>query len=105
LLLRELLEMIQHHDQVIYRLDQEMEEHLRPYEPLIQRLDVIPGCSRRVIEILFAEVGRDLSAFPDVAHLASWVGICPGNNESGGQRFTGRVGSTSLLWQPGWQPD
>lgn len=91
LLLRELLEMIQHHDQAIYRLDQKIEEHLRPYEPLIQRLDVIPGCSRRVIEILFAEVGWDLSAFPDAAHLASWVGICPGTNESGGQRFRGRI--------------
>lgn len=52
---------------------------------------LIPGCSRRVIEILFAEVGWDLSAFPDAAHLASWVGICPGNNESGGKRFSGRI--------------
>jgi transposase len=91
LLLRELLEMIQHHDQAIYRLDQQIEERLRPYDPLIQQLDVIPGCSRRVIEILLAEVGWDLSAFPDAAHLASWVGICPGNNESGGKRFSGRI--------------
>lgn len=91
LLLRELLEMIQFHDQTISRLDQEMGERLRPYDPLIQQLDAIPGCSRRVIEILFAEVGWDLSAFPDAAHLASWVGICPGNNESGGKRFSGRI--------------
>jgi transposase len=91
LLLRELLEMIQHHDQAIARLDQEIEERLHPYDPLIQQLAAIPGCSRRVIEILFAEVGWDLSAFPDAAHLASWVGICPGNNESGGKRFSGRI--------------
>jgi transposase len=90
LLFRELLEMIQHHDQAISRLDQEIEERLRPTAPLIQRLDAIPGCSRRVIEILFAEVGWELSPFPDAAHLASWVGICPGNNESGGKRFSGR---------------
>lgn len=60
-------------------------------EAHIQRLDVIPGCSRRVIEILFAEVGSYLSPFPDASHLASWVGICPGNNESGGKRFSGRI--------------
>jgi transposase len=90
-LLRELLEMIQQHDQAIYRLDQQIEDHVRPYEPLIQRLDVIPGCSHRVIEILIAEVGWDLSAFPDAAHLASLVGICPGNTESGGKRFNGRI--------------
>jgi transposase len=74
LLLRELLEAIQSHDQAIYRLDQDIEERLRPVEEHIQRLDAIPGCSRRVIEILFAEVG-----------------ICPGNNESGGKRFSGRI--------------
>ncbi len=91
LLFRELLEMIQHHDQAISRLDKEIEERLRPTAPLIQRLDAIPGCSRRVIEILFAEVGWELSPFPDAAHLASWVGICPGNNESGGKRFSGRI--------------
>lgn len=91
LLLRELLEAIQYHDQAICRLDQEIEERLRPVEEHIQRLDAIPGCSRRVIEILLAEVGWDLSPFPDASHLASWVGICPGNNESGGKRFSGRI--------------
>src|SRR5258708_22939923 len=96
LLFRELLEMIQHHDQAISRLDKEIEERLRPTAPLIQRLDAIPGCSRRVIEILFAEVGWELSPFPDAAHLASWVGICPGNNESGGKRFSGRIRKGNL---------
>src|SRR5260370_11555121 len=83
--------MIEHHDQAISRLDKEIEERLRPTAPLIQRLDAIPGCSRRVIEILFAEGGWELSPFPDAAHLASWVGVCPGNNETGGKRFSGRM--------------
>ena len=91
LLLRELLQMIGHHDQAIVRLDHEIEERLRPYDPLIQQLDAIPGLNRRCIEILFAEVGWDMSPFPDAAHLASLVGICPGNNESGGKRFSGRI--------------
>jgi len=91
LLLRELLEMIQHHDQAIFRLDHDIEERLRPYDAQIQRLDAIPGLNRRSIEILFAEVGWDMSAFPDAAHLASLVGICPGNYESGGKRLSGRI--------------
>jgi transposase len=91
LLLRELLEMIQQHDQAITRLDAELEERLRPYDGLIQRLDAIPGLNRRCIEILFAEVGWDRSPFPDAAHLASLIGICPGNNESGGKRLSGRM--------------
>jgi transposase len=91
LLLRELLEMIQQHDQAITRLDAEIEERLRPYEGLIQRLDAIPGLNRRCIEILFAEVGWDMSPFPGAAHLASLIGICPGNYESGGKRLSGRM--------------
>ncbi len=91
LLLQELLEMIQQHDQAIVRLDAEVAERLRPYEEQIQRLDAIPGLNRRCIEVLFAEVGWDMSPFPDAAHLASLVGICPGNDESGGKRRSGRI--------------
>jgi transposase len=83
--------MIQHHDQAIFRLDTEIEERLRHYEAQIQRLDAIPGLNRRSIEILFAEVGWDMSACPDAAHLASLVGICPGNYESDGKRLSGRM--------------
>ncbi len=83
--------MIQHHDQAIFRLDKEIEERLHPFEKQIQQLDAIPGLSRRCIEILFAEVGWDMSPFPDAAHLASLVGICPGNYESGGKRLSGRI--------------
>jgi len=90
-LLRALLEMIRHHDPAIWHLDREIEERLRPYEEQIQRLDAVPGLSRRSIEILFAEVGWDMSPFPDAAHLASLVGICPGNYESGGKRLSGRI--------------
>jgi transposase len=90
-LLQELLGMIDTLERAIGRLDQEIEERLRPQQATIERLDAITGVSQRVLETLFAEVGWELETFPDAAHLASWVGICPGQHESGGKRMSGRT--------------
>jgi transposase len=91
-LLRELLELIQQHEEAIARLDQEIAERLQPQEEMIERLDAITGLNRRSIEVLFAEIGWDMTPFPDAAHLASLIGICPGNYETGGKRLKGRIG-------------
>jgi transposase len=56
-----------------------------------QRLDGIPGLNRRAIENVLAEIGVDMSVFPDEHHLASWCGICPGNEESAGRRLRSRT--------------
>ncbi|MBO0789500.1 MAG: IS110 family transposase [Ktedonobacteraceae bacterium] len=69
----------------------EVAEHLRPYEQQIQRLSTIPGIKRRLAEVILAEIGPDTSRFPSARHLASWAGMCPGNNESGGKRLSGRT--------------
>jgi transposase len=90
-LLQELLGMIDSLERAIGRLDHEIEERLRPLQETMQRLDAITGVSLRVLETLFAEIGWELKTFPDAAHLASWVGICPGQHESGGKRMSGRA--------------
>ena len=68
-----------------------VEERLRPQQATIQRLDAITEVSQRVLETLLAEIGWEVETFPDAAHLASWVGICPGQHESGGKRMKGRT--------------
>jgi transposase len=56
-----------------------------------QLLDAIPGINRRTIENVIAEIGVDMTIFPDEHHLASWCGMCPGNEESGGRRLRSRT--------------
>jgi transposase len=57
----------------------------------VERLDEIPGIGPRIIQIVLAEIGPDLSRFPSVGHLTSWAGLCPGNHESAGHQRTGRT--------------
>ena len=54
-----------------------------------RRLDTIPGINKRTAEVLIAEIGVDMSRFPSEHHLASWAGLCPGNNESAGKHKAG----------------
>ena len=56
-----------------------------------ERLDAIPGVNRTTIENVVAEIGVDMTIFPDEHHLASWCGVCPGNEESGGRRLRSRT--------------
>jgi transposase len=87
-----LCEQLAHFDalnQSIERIGAEIAERVRSFEPIIERMDAIPGIGRRVAEVLVAEVGTDMSRFPTAAHLASWAGICPG--ESAGKRKSGRI--------------
>jgi len=90
-LLSEQLADIDTLDEAIERMSTQIAERLRPYELQIQRLSTIPGIKRRLAEVILAEIGPDMSRFPDARHLASWAGMCPGNNESGGKRLSGRT--------------
>ena len=54
-------------------------------------LCTIPGVGRRAAEVIITETGGDMSAFPSAKQLASWAGMCPGNDESAGKRRSGRT--------------
>ncbi len=78
-------------DARIERVSQEIGERMRPFEPQITLLDTIPGVGRWTAEVILAEIGTDMRRFPTPAHLASWAGMCPGNDESAGKRKSGRT--------------
>ena len=63
----------------------------RPFLALLGLLMTIPGVNRRTAEVIVAEIGSDMGRFPTAAHLASWAGVCPGNNESAGKHGSGRT--------------
>jgi transposase len=77
-------------DAAIARLSDAIEQQIDPLAPAVELLCTIPGVERRAAEVLIAETGGDMTAFPTAAHLASWAGVCPGNNESAGKRRSGR---------------
>lgn len=56
----------------------------QPYQESIDLLTTIPGIKETAARLIFAEIGDDLSSFPNAEHFASWIGVCPGNNESAG---------------------
>jgi transposase len=90
-MLAEQLAHVEYLDASIDRVSGEIQERLRPEEDTIARLVTIPGVGRRTAEVLVAEIGTDMRQFPTARHLASWAGLCPGNNESAGKRKSGRT--------------
>lgn len=89
-LLRELLTLMRAVDHAIAQVEREIEQRLHPFEKAMGRLCQMTGVSQHTLEVLFAEVGSDMSRFPDAAHLCSWAGVCPGQHESAGRRQSGR---------------
>jgi transposase len=90
-LVEQILAKIDFLDETLERLHAEIDERLGPFEPVLARLDTIPGVNRTVAISLIAETGGDMSRFPTAAHLCSWAAVCPGQNESAGKRRSGKT--------------
>jgi transposase len=91
-MLKMLLKQVEHLDEQIATFDQQVQEVMSPLEKqAAERLDAMPGIDARSAEVIVAEVGTDMSRFPNEHHLASWAGLSPGNHQSAGKRRSGRT--------------
>ena len=88
-LLRRLLEHLRFVESQIAELEQEIERRMGPFQEAVTRWTTIPGIEKMVAWSLVAEIGTKMEQFPSAQHLASWAGVCPGNNESAGKRRSG----------------
>lgn len=91
LMLAAQLRHIDYLDEEIGRLDEEIKRRMLPFEEDLELLDTIPGVARRTAETIVAEIGTNMDQFPSAAHLCSWAGLCPGQNESAGKRKSGKT--------------
>ena len=75
----------------IQELEKEIQERMIPFQKESNLIQTIPGISVITASAIIAEIDVDMSPFPDEAHLSSWAGICPGNNESAGVKKSGKI--------------
>ncbi|MCD9021745.1 IS110 family transposase [Cohnella silvisoli] len=114
-LLKHHREMIQYHmehltflEAKIGRLEENIQVLVEPYHEEVRLLDTIPGIEEIGAITLLAEISPNVAEkFPSDARLASWVGVCPGNNESAGikknaKSRNGNKHAKSILCQAAW---
>lgn len=89
--LDELMRHIEEIEARIARFDARLLDALTDERNALALLQTLPGVDLIGAAMLLVEIGTDMDAFGSADRLASWVGICPGNNESAGKRKSGRV--------------
>lgn len=72
-------------------LERRIEERLKPYAKQKALLMTIPGVKEMTAATILAEIGPTMDPFPSDRHLASWVGVCSGNNRSAGKNKHSRI--------------
>ena len=90
-ILRLQLRRLEQADADVVELDARIDLKLEPYAKQHELLKEIPGVERTLAATFIAELGTDMTVFHSAAHLASWAGVCPGNNESAGKRGSART--------------
>jgi transposase len=89
--LGELMDHIENLEARIQRFERQLLAGLAPWEQQLVLLQTIPGIDTIGAAMLLVEISEDMQSFGSAERLASWVGICPGNNESAGKRKSGQT--------------
>jgi len=75
----------------IAAIDAQVETDLGPFRVAVEQLMSIPGIKDVAAQVIISEIGLDMTRFPSAAHLISWAGLCPRNDESAGKRRSNRL--------------
>lgn len=89
-LLAQHLDRIDLLDRQIDQLNHLSAQQMQPYQEVIVRLIQLPGVGAEAAHQILAEIGPTAAAFPSGRQLASWIGVCPGSNQSADQDYSGR---------------
>jgi transposase len=89
--LREIMAHIEFLEAMMVRFEKELLDGMQAWQAQLVLLQRIPGIDAMGAAMLLVEIGPDMASFGSAQRLASWVGICPGNNESAGKRKSGRT--------------
>ena len=91
-MLRVVLLHIDELNQHIASLDDEIDRNMHDqYRKAVDAVDAVTGIGPDSAKVILAVIGIDMSRFPSDSHIASWAGLCPGNNESAGKRRSGKT--------------
>jgi transposase len=90
-LVAQILAHLDYLDESIEAVGQQIDVVMAPFADEVARLDTIHGVNKRTAEVIIAEIGVDMRVFPTAGNLASWAGLCPGNNESAGKHRSGKT--------------
>jgi len=85
------LKRVQAAEEDLAVLERRIQEKLKPYEAQLTLLQEVSGVDWTLAAVIIAELGVDMKVFGNVSQLASWAGVCPGNNESAGKRKSSRI--------------
>lgn len=90
-LLGRMLSHVEELEEDIAALSERIEAATDPFANEVSLLCSIPGVGQRTAEVVLAEIGADMTVFATAGHLASWAGLCPGQNESAGKRASAKT--------------
>ena len=91
-MMKELLSLLDELNIHIKNLDDEIDNFMKPEEKSSsQAIQDIPGIGNTSAQAVISVIGTDMSRFRTDAHISSWAGLCPGNNESAGKRKSGKT--------------
>lgn len=90
-MMKTMLLHISNTESVIAQIDAQIQQKTEGQQVILELLESIPGVGRDGAICIVAEIGTNMDAFASHKHLASWAGVCPGNNESAGKNKSGRI--------------